>query len=462
MCLWEDCSLGRRMYSTRHEWLQHEQNYHGKAWTCRLGCSNPFSDRQSIQGHYLSDHSAQTQYQIEKVLQASEISRSDTGPYTCPLCSTMVSTTKAYAKHAGRHLRELSLFALPAYAIDDVLADDDSLADEDSENESERDASGEIRLRIDASAPLSLSFNNEMEGRNIQINPAEDDTAELVIPSPRGIKNTYRSESVIADKALAEAKAAAEEEVAKLKPADIQIEGSPLPDRVESDAENGEYNPTTRHDIERFAQRNESDPDVRTKQYSPTPSPRRSPRGHSRHFPSELDIDAGIAELKLERAELRRSQLQSAHDRRDESVSHMELEHFLRQKEQKAIEEKINKAKENEEYERFLRIQEPRVIEEKEKKEAAEKQLDDEMRKRLAELGFQQHQIKAMLELEGATTPKQNSSPNNPLQLAHPPTYVKVHRDHLSIETLVYYDLPYEVDRVGHNRLACPNSKLTA
>jgi hypothetical protein len=55
-------------------------------------------------------------------------------------------------------------------------------------------ASGEIRLRIDASAPLSLSFNGDMEGRTLQINPAEDGMAELVIANPRGNENTYRSE----------------------------------------------------------------------------------------------------------------------------------------------------------------------------------------------------------------------------------------------------------------------------
>ncbi|KAF1959279.1 hypothetical protein CC80DRAFT_467745 [Byssothecium circinans] len=149
LCLWESCPLGRRMFSTRHEWLQHEQDYHSKVWTCCLGCPDPFGDRQRMQDHYLSRHSAQTQGQIDKVLQASETRRSDNKPYTCPLCSTTVSTTKAYAKHAGRHLRELSLFALPAYASDDILADDESgngseresaIADDNSENESGRES----------------------------------------------------------------------------------------------------------------------------------------------------------------------------------------------------------------------------------------------------------------------------------------------------------------------------------
>jgi hypothetical protein len=53
---------------------------------------------------------------------------------------------------------------------------------------------GEIRLRVDASAPLSLQFNGDMEGRTLQINPAEDGMADIVIGNSRGEENVYRSE----------------------------------------------------------------------------------------------------------------------------------------------------------------------------------------------------------------------------------------------------------------------------
>ncbi|KAF2251822.1 hypothetical protein BU26DRAFT_245187 [Trematosphaeria pertusa] len=53
---------------------------------------------------------------------------------------------------------------------------------------------GEIRLRVDASAPLSLSFNGDMEGRTLQINPADNGMADIVIGSSRGSENMYRSE----------------------------------------------------------------------------------------------------------------------------------------------------------------------------------------------------------------------------------------------------------------------------
>lgn len=46
-------------------------------------------------------------------------------------------------------------------------------------------SNGEIRLRVDASSPLSLSFNGDMEGRTLQINPAEDGLADIIIGGPR-------------------------------------------------------------------------------------------------------------------------------------------------------------------------------------------------------------------------------------------------------------------------------------
>jgi hypothetical protein len=53
---------------------------------------------------------------------------------------------------------------------------------------------GEIRLRVDASAPLSLQFNGDMEGRTLQINPAENGMADIVIGNSRGEENSYVSE----------------------------------------------------------------------------------------------------------------------------------------------------------------------------------------------------------------------------------------------------------------------------
>lgn len=192
MCLWESCSLGLRMFSTRHEWLQHEQDYHGKAWSCSLGCPNYFDDRDTMEKHYLNHHSAQN-YDINKILQASETRRSNPGAYQCPLCSAVIPTTKAYGQHTGRHLRELSLFALPTYAPDEVAEDQESddgshresgLTDEDSDTNSER---GSVILEnpidVPAQVPeLSYYIESHARGRGYQPpdwqNNVEDENVE--------------------------------------------------------------------------------------------------------------------------------------------------------------------------------------------------------------------------------------------------------------------------------------------
>ncbi|KAI4664120.1 uncharacterized protein J4E79_003621 [Alternaria viburni] len=51
----------------------------------------------------------------------------------------------------------------------------------------------EIRLRVDANAPLSLQFNGDMEGRTMQLIPTEDGMAELVISGSRDNESTYHS-----------------------------------------------------------------------------------------------------------------------------------------------------------------------------------------------------------------------------------------------------------------------------
>ncbi|KAF2120524.1 hypothetical protein BDV96DRAFT_594978 [Lophiotrema nucula] len=114
---------------------------------------------------------------------------------------------------------------------------------------------------------------------------------------------------------------------------------------------------------------------------------------------------------------------------------------------QLAIEEQKRKAEEKAQYEAFELMQKQKRQEEKEKRDKQEAELEEAMRKRLAHFGFQENQISAMIKPEEAAKLHQGQTPLNPLRLTHQPTYVKVHRDHLSVDTLQYYDIPFEYDR---------------
>jgi hypothetical protein len=49
----------------------------------------------------------------------------------------------------------------------------------------------EIRLRVDASAPLSLAFNGDMAGRTLRMVPAENGMADIIIGGSREEDSTY-------------------------------------------------------------------------------------------------------------------------------------------------------------------------------------------------------------------------------------------------------------------------------
>lgn len=72
------------------------------------------------------------------------------------------------------------------------------------------------------------------------------------------------------------------------------------------------------------------------------------------------------------------------------------------------------------------------------------------MRKRLAKNGYTQNQIDAMIREKDSkqqTTSKTTTTVEK--WRSNAPTYAKIHRDYLSIDTLRYYEIPWEYDRVS-------------
>lgn len=115
------------------------------------------------------------------------------------------------------------------------------------------------------------------------------------------------------------------------------------------------------------------------------------------------------------------------------------------------------KEKEKKEYEEFLLKQkEEKEKKERERKEEEEK-IEQAMRNRLRKYGFAENQIEVMVKEEKAKTITPGALPIAPIGWPGQPApvYAKVHRDFLSVETLIYYDIPYEYDRVS-----TPFSKL--
>ena len=79
-----------------------------------------------------------------------------------------------------------------------------------------------------------------------------------------------------------------------------------------------------------------------------------------------------------------------------------------------------------------------------------QKRHEEAMRTKLTHFGFQENQIQAMLHPEQPPPPgfhqTPGTTPQNPVRIATQPIFLKIRREHLDVETLHYYDIPYEYD----------------
>ena len=108
------------------------------------------------------------------------------------------------------------------------------------------------------------------------------------------------------------------------------------------------------------------------------------------------------------------------------------------------------KEEEEKAYQAFLLKQKEKEIKKKEEQEKREKEIAEAMADRLSAFGFQKNQIDTMVHPETAKKLQAAQSATRPLSYHHHygPTYLKVHCDHISVDTLKYYKIPYEYDRV--------------
>lgn len=143
--------------------------------------------------------------------------------------------------------------------------------------------------------------------------------------------------------------------------------------------------------------------------------------------------------------------------REDQRIEKEERARREEERLKKEWEFKIEDRAERDEKEKHIKREEERLKkdwelkpqEEKEKREKQEKELEEEMRKRLADFGFQDNQIQAMIKNEDDAKLQQGLMRSNSMRLAVNRKYVKVPKEHLEVETLLYYDLPYETDSVS-------------
>lgn len=156
-------------------------------------------------------------------------------------------------------------------------------------------------------------------------------------------------------------------------------------------------------------------------------------------------------------------------------IERMEREKREAKEEERRVIEKVERekreAKEREEREWAEFERRRKEKEEKEAKAKKEEQakMDEAMRKRLAESGFTQSQIDAIMDKEkkkAQPQPTTRTTTTTTTTLARipgsspVPVYAKIHIDYISTETLRYYDIPWEYDRVSEHAFPGPRMEL--
>ena len=133
MCTNERYETADRTYESRNEWFDHESQMHRKWWRCIDGCDQSFNTLETFHSHLRRDHeSLAKDSHIEDVIRGCErhLSAVDHGDVQCPLCRTHLPSLSLLRRHLGKHLEELSLFALPARVSEN--SDDESDAGDGS------------------------------------------------------------------------------------------------------------------------------------------------------------------------------------------------------------------------------------------------------------------------------------------------------------------------------------------
>jgi hypothetical protein len=74
-------------------------------------------------------------------------------------------------------------------------------------------------------------------------------------------------------------------------------------------------------------------------------------------------------------------------------------------------------------------------------------EVEEEMRKKLQKFGFQENQVDTIIDPKKASQLTPSLGPSNALvPLGPSPTYIKIHKNHVDIETLKYFGVPWGYD----------------
>ncbi|KAF1829056.1 hypothetical protein BDW02DRAFT_561926 [Decorospora gaudefroyi] len=426
-CTYEHCTIADHLYDSRKAWFAHELEAHRTAWQCIEECSKVYEAESDFEKHVRKSHPDLASENTLSVLKRTSAKGADLGGQTeCALCGKNL-TLRALQRHLGSHQQHLALFALPPNLdnTEDDPNDDDEIDvrsmgagahnDEELSDMSDTSDTEEPDEAAEFYRPMSHTSNTEevnKVGATIDLSNNQNSTPRNRRPDlgtfkccRQCSKKWSMSEPVEPicpwcgskeEKATRTMTWSSGYPLERAEYSDMDDESSPGFGEGKSPAIESEEMQT----LPTYPKLHKDDIDEETLHY------------YEISYEYDADPDWFIMLQEMSQKEL---EILFEHTRR------------LRARQGKS----------------------PAI-------ESEETQLDMHMRKRLADFGFVESQIEALVrdekEKESLKTNQKGlergtaTSTLGSQIMGPPPTYAKIHKDHLDVETLHYYDIPYEYD----------------
>ena len=188
-------------FNRRSEFQLHVSQHHWRAWSCPYKCNAEVTSASSLKDHVKLRHLPNADdEELSAVATLGVTPRPDNAKENCPICRVDVSGLKTYVKHVGRHLEQFSLFALPrttdASSDNEVDSDDEAFQGSDRVSAPDATDSGELRN-------LASDEDHAVEAHSLAgeasplVSPIHSELSRDQLPQPRleNIRRTSRSPS---------------------------------------------------------------------------------------------------------------------------------------------------------------------------------------------------------------------------------------------------------------------------
>jgi hypothetical protein len=409
MCTAKECKVPDRIYESRHEWFTHEMQEHRNCWECIEGCNTTFHSQDVFRRHLGEAHDVKADNnRMHDVMQSCERRISMDTMAKCPLCRIEQYSLTQLRRHLGKHHTELALFAIPSH----VEAEDDEQEEFASESRSELSATSSARSVVPALETCSKCFgkyhsdNGDRQDAGIRHELYCPDYLPSTSTKDLGPHDTSiednahicTDEQIMADKQIRDEDTTEIEREDKMK--SIEEERQTIVDEIQDEMRE--------QPEEAMIRQQRAVDDYNEKKFREEQE-------------AKEQRERVIYEFERDEA------LYASQGQRDLFTTQLEAKEAEMRKQDEL------------EYEAFLERQRAKEADEQSMKKRQEEDFKSAMRDRLSQSGFRDEQIETLL------LPKEQPDSQS---IKPQPTYAKISRTHLDVETLHFYEVPYEYDTV--------------